>query len=134
VEIAHGAVTRRPPISLDTIVARTKSYAYEGGVWDLSIVQGPFSVVQKTPKVTIRNFCIRCIPAPGERDSEWYCIVRRLEVTHDSTRGAAAWLMASRVQSGAVESPAPTLREASPHSPRGGRCAGVADGQDDADE
>ena len=44
-EIAHGAVTRRPPISLYTMVPRTESYAYDVGVWDLSIVQGPFSVV-----------------------------------------------------------------------------------------
>jgi hypothetical protein len=43
-EIAHGAVTRRPPISLYTIVARTGGYTYDVGVWDLSIVQGPFSV------------------------------------------------------------------------------------------
>jgi hypothetical protein len=42
-EIAHGAVARRPPISFCTIVARTGSYAYDVGVWDLSIVQGPFS-------------------------------------------------------------------------------------------
>jgi hypothetical protein len=41
--ISHGAVTRRPPISLDTVVPQTGSYAYDVGVWDLSIVQGPFS-------------------------------------------------------------------------------------------
>ena len=43
-EIAHAAVTRRPPISLYTLVARTGGYAYDVGVWDLSIIQGPFSV------------------------------------------------------------------------------------------
>jgi hypothetical protein len=37
--IAHGAVTRRPPISLYTVVPRTVGYAYDVGVWDLSIVQ-----------------------------------------------------------------------------------------------
>ena len=42
--IAHGAVSRRPPISLYTIVAHTEGYTYDVGVWDLSIVQGPFSV------------------------------------------------------------------------------------------
>jgi hypothetical protein len=42
--IAHAAVSRRPPISLDTIVPRTGGYTYAVGVWDLSIVQGPFSV------------------------------------------------------------------------------------------
>ena len=40
-EMAHGAVTRRPPIPLYTIVPRTGGYAYDVGVWDLSIVQGP---------------------------------------------------------------------------------------------
>jgi hypothetical protein len=43
-EVAHGAVTRRPPISLDTMVARTGGYTRDVGVWDFSIVQGPFSV------------------------------------------------------------------------------------------
>jgi hypothetical protein len=43
-EIAHGAVTPRPPISFDTMVPRTEGYARDVGVWDLSIVQGPFSV------------------------------------------------------------------------------------------
>jgi hypothetical protein len=39
-----GAVTRRPPISLDTMVPRTEGYAYDVAVWDSSIAQGPFSV------------------------------------------------------------------------------------------
>ena len=39
-----GAVTRRLPISLDTMVPRTGNYTYDVGFWDLSIVQGPFSV------------------------------------------------------------------------------------------
>jgi hypothetical protein len=45
-EIAHEAVSRRPPISLDTIVARTHMYTYAAKVWDVSLerVQGPFSV------------------------------------------------------------------------------------------
>jgi hypothetical protein len=43
-EIAHGAVTRRPPIPLYTLVARTGGYKYDVGVWDLSIAQGPFPV------------------------------------------------------------------------------------------
>jgi hypothetical protein len=38
--VAHGAVTRRPPISLYTIVARTHMYTCAANVWDLSIVQG----------------------------------------------------------------------------------------------
>ena len=39
-EIAHAAVSRRPPISLYTIVAHTEGYTYAAKVWDLSIVQG----------------------------------------------------------------------------------------------
>jgi hypothetical protein len=41
---AHEAVTRRPPIPLYTMVPRTGGYAFGVGVWDLSIIQGPFSV------------------------------------------------------------------------------------------
>jgi hypothetical protein len=41
-EIARGAVTRRPPISLDTVVPRAEGYTYDVGVWDLSIVQEQF--------------------------------------------------------------------------------------------
>jgi hypothetical protein len=52
------AVSRRPPISLCTMVARTHMYTYDATVWDLSIVQGPFSVAPFLPSVTIRNVCI----------------------------------------------------------------------------
>jgi hypothetical protein len=37
-EIAHEAVSRRPRISLDTIVAHTHMYTHAMKVWDLSIV------------------------------------------------------------------------------------------------
>ena len=58
-EIAHAAVTRRPPISLYTMVPRTGCYTYDVGVWDWSIVQGPFPCrAVPSPDVTIRNFCI----------------------------------------------------------------------------
>ena len=43
-EIAHAAVSRRPPNSLHAIVPRTHMYTYDANVWDLSIVQRPFSV------------------------------------------------------------------------------------------
>jgi hypothetical protein len=39
-----GAVTRRPPVSLYTVVLRTGCYAHDVEVWDLSVIQGPFSV------------------------------------------------------------------------------------------
>jgi hypothetical protein len=41
--IAHAAVARRPPIPLHTMVPRTTL------VWDLSIVQGLFSVAPRQP-------------------------------------------------------------------------------------
>jgi hypothetical protein len=58
-EIAHAAVSRRPPIPLDTIVARTQSYTYDATVWDLSIVQGAFPVTP-CPNLTfsIRNLSV----------------------------------------------------------------------------
>jgi hypothetical protein len=40
---AHAAVSRRPPIPLFTIVARTHMFTYNANVLG-SIVQGPFSV------------------------------------------------------------------------------------------
>jgi hypothetical protein len=43
-EIAHPAVSRRPPISLYTSVAHTHMYTRDANVWDSSIVQAPFSV------------------------------------------------------------------------------------------
>jgi hypothetical protein len=45
-EIAHGAVTRRPPFPLYTMIPRTGGYTHDVGVWDLSIVQRPFSVAR----------------------------------------------------------------------------------------
>ena len=41
---AHAAVSRRPPISLPRIVARTEGYTYAAKVWALCLVQAPFSV------------------------------------------------------------------------------------------
>jgi hypothetical protein len=56
---AHAAVSRRPPIALSTIVARTEGCTYAVKVWAVSLVQGPFSVAPcQTPIVTIRNVFI----------------------------------------------------------------------------
>jgi hypothetical protein len=61
-EIAHAAAARRPPISLDTMVARTGGYTYDVGVWDLSIVHGSiFCRAVPNLSVTIRNFCIAMV-------------------------------------------------------------------------
>jgi hypothetical protein len=56
--MARGAVTRRPPISLYMMVLRTEGFAYDVGVWDLSIVQGPFSATPPNLRVFATNFCI----------------------------------------------------------------------------
>jgi hypothetical protein len=58
VGVAHEGVSRRPPISLSRIVARTHMYTYAASVWALSIVQGPFPI--PNPNVTIRNCFHRC--------------------------------------------------------------------------
>jgi hypothetical protein len=43
-EMSSRAVTPRPPISRDAMAPRTEGFTYDVGVWDSSIVQGPFSV------------------------------------------------------------------------------------------
>ena len=54
--IAHGAVSRRPPIPLHTIVARNKDYTHAAKVWDLYIVQ--------------RAILCRAVPNPKSYDSQ----------------------------------------------------------------
>jgi hypothetical protein len=55
-EIPHVAVSRSPPISRDTTVARTHIYAHAANVWDSPLVQGPFSVAPcHALHVTIRT-------------------------------------------------------------------------------
>jgi hypothetical protein len=62
-------VSRRPPISLYMRVPRTGGYAYDVGVWGLSIVQGPFSVAPvPNPRVTIRSFCV-AVPCAVRKDT-----------------------------------------------------------------
>jgi hypothetical protein len=56
---AHAPVSRRPPISLDTIVARTRMYTYAANVWDLSIVQGPSPVIR-----SLFHFCLLRFAVP----------------------------------------------------------------------
>jgi hypothetical protein len=56
--LAHGAFSRRPPISLYMVEARTKGCTYAAKVLALSIIQG-FHFLSPVPNrnVTIRNFC-----------------------------------------------------------------------------
>jgi hypothetical protein len=52
-EPEHAAVTQRPPITLYTMVPRTHTNTFTASVWDVSIVQGPFSVAP-VPNLTLR--------------------------------------------------------------------------------
>ena len=59
----HAAVSRRPPISLYAIAARSHVFTYGASVWDKTLVQGPFSVAPflcRTQTIPIRNFCVAC--------------------------------------------------------------------------
>jgi hypothetical protein len=63
-EIAHAALlSRRPPISLYTMVPRTGSYSYFANVWDQSIVQGPFSVARAKNERYDSQLLPRCMEA-----------------------------------------------------------------------
>jgi hypothetical protein len=54
--IAHAAVSRRPPISLNSIVALTEDYTNAAKAWALCFVQGPSSVAPcQTLHATIRK-------------------------------------------------------------------------------
>ena len=68
-ELTGSFVSRRPPISLCTIVARAGGYTYDAEVWALSLVQGPFSVA---PCQTLRynsQLGHRCYVVTCERDT-----------------------------------------------------------------
>jgi hypothetical protein len=58
--MAHAAVSRRPPIPLDTREARTHMYTHAAKFWDLSIVQGSFSV---TPCQTLISLRFATVPS-----------------------------------------------------------------------
>jgi hypothetical protein len=64
-------------MSLDTMVLRTGSYTHDVGVWDSSIVQGPFSVrAVPNPNVTIRNMFIAVCGSstrskPNPKRTQW---------------------------------------------------------------
>jgi hypothetical protein len=77
--IAHGAVSRRPPISLYTIVARTRMYTYDAQVWDFSLVQGPFAVAPCPRRLlTARGLHVSppqgpTTPTTSTRGRSWPC-------------------------------------------------------------
>ena len=73
-ERAHAAVTRRPPISVYWIVARTEGYTHHAKVWDLSIVRGPFSVAaHQTLTLRFATFASLCGPTPERQCAEREC-------------------------------------------------------------
>jgi hypothetical protein len=51
--LAHEAVSRRPPISLDTIVARTHMYTYDAKVWDVFGICPSFQHHSLSPRALI---------------------------------------------------------------------------------
>jgi hypothetical protein len=63
----HGAVSRRPPISLYTIVARTEGYTYAAKVWDFSLVQGAIFCRRPNPYVRFATFASLNYSAVGRR-------------------------------------------------------------------
>ena len=46
-----GAVSRRPPIPLSTIVARIEGYTFGAKVWASFLIQGPFPVAPCPPLI-----------------------------------------------------------------------------------
>jgi hypothetical protein len=107
-EIAHEAVSRRPPISLPRIVARTHMYTYAANVWDLSIVHGPFSVAPC--QTLVRPFASLYRVSHGGRHwwrqawARWHTLVphrtaagwmRRLAIVHSDKLLLAAACYAS---------------------------------------
>jgi hypothetical protein len=86
-EIAHGAVSRRLPISLYTMVARTGGYTHDVGGWDLSIVQGQFLSRRAN---LIRNFCIDVWGVPMVAMHSESC-TRKKRDTLASTRAISIW-------------------------------------------
>jgi hypothetical protein len=114
-EMAHDAVSRRPPIPLYTMVARTHMYTYDANVWDLSIVQGAFSVAAK---LLVLRFATLCIAV----------CVRRVLTAMRAAASASAVLPASTVKSpnsvmGQLRANASTCVCHSMHSPSGRNCS-----------
>jgi hypothetical protein len=58
-EVAHAAVSRRPPIPLTTSVARAEGFTYAAKAWALPIAQGPFPVAPVPNHTTTRNVTTR---------------------------------------------------------------------------
>jgi hypothetical protein len=78
VEFARGAVSRRPPISLDTMVPRNGGYTYDVGVWDLSIEKGQFL------SPVCQTLTIRFATLSGRRSLNlWQCRALDLTVRHN---------------------------------------------------
>jgi hypothetical protein len=49
------------------MITRTGGYAYDVGVWDLSIIQGIHFLSRRSKPDTIRNFCIALRASSADR-------------------------------------------------------------------
>jgi hypothetical protein len=91
-----GAVTRRPPIFPRHGSTRTEGYAYDVGVWDLSIVQGPLSVAPCQPLTFRSQLLHRCtggadMPVAMQPVSSIACVSRRVSLSGRGEAGAHRW-------------------------------------------
>jgi hypothetical protein len=104
-EIVHEAVSRRPPSSLYTFVARNHMYTYDADVWDLSIVQGPFSVAPcQTLIVTIRNASLCESRGMGSNPTRLTVLRSTKEHTRRGEGGGATFMRSSICHSHVVPS------------------------------
>jgi hypothetical protein len=102
-ESAHAAVSRRPPIPLDRIVARTRTYTYAAKVWDVSLIQRAFSVAPCQLNPTSANPVI-------SRFATFFIAVPREELREAAT---ASWCFGFFSSSG----PAARARARTPSRP-----------------
>jgi hypothetical protein len=102
--IAHAAVSRRPPVSLDTIVARTHMYTHDCEFGICPSFKRHFFVAPCRPNITICNIlvavctslsptavtaggcrqsrphpppCVQVLPCAGEERPTWFAVVQR---------------------------------------------------------
>jgi hypothetical protein len=89
-ESAHAAVSRRPPISLSRVVARAEGYTCDANVWDLSLVQRPFSVgPRQTLLVRFATFAALKSPLPPITRLGWFGSRRGGVGVHDTQADGA---------------------------------------------
>ena len=90
-ELKHAAGSRRPPIPLDTMVARADGYAYAATVWDLdlSIVQEPV-FCRPVPNLSVLRFATCASLYGGDRPAGVLRTRARTHLLPVRARAAAA--------------------------------------------